>query len=99
MLSGTAGGLCSVYVVGISQFKPVFNLQWGESGGGRLSSSTSCILPTPSSPRLHPLVLPHQDTKIRALANPNTLNTSLNFEVIMPTTVMYTYQSAAASKL
>ena len=69
MLSGTAGGLCGVYVVGISQFKPVFNLHWGESGGRGLSSSTSCIPPTPSSPRLPPLVLPHQDTKIRALAN------------------------------
>ena len=34
MLSGTAGGLCSVYVVGISQFKPVFNLRWGGGDGG-----------------------------------------------------------------
>lgn len=65
MLSGTAGGLCSVYVVGISQFKPVFNLHWGESGGGGgLPLPPPVSLPLPLLLGSHPLSSP---TKIPRL--------------------------------
>ena len=59
LYSGTAGGLCSVYVVGISQFKPVFNLRWGGADGGTFlfhllypSHSLFSQVPTPCPPLL-----------------------------------------------
>ena len=59
LYSGTAGGLCSVYVVGISQFKPVFNLHWGGGDGGTFlfhllypSHSLFSQVPTPCPPLL-----------------------------------------------
>ena len=88
LYSGTAGGLCSVYVVGISQFKPVFNLHWGGGDGGT-------FLPLPLLPGSHSLPSP---TKIPRLepyqkANPNTLNTGLNFGVILPITCIHVLTS------
>ena len=97
LYSGTTGGLCSVYVLGISQFKPVFNLRWGGGGGGWRHFSLPPPLPLllPLLPGSHSLPSP---TKIPRLepyqkANPNTLNTGLNFEVILPITCIHVLTS------
>ena len=98
LYSGTAGGLCSVYVVGISQFKPVFNLRWGGGDGGTFLFHLlypSHSLPLPLLPGSHSLPSP---TKIPRLepyqkAYPNTLNTGLNFGVILPITCIHVLTS------